>query len=51
MTEKVTSEVTEKVASATMIEVAKNALKNGLSDEIIIQITGLNILEINKLRT
>ncbi len=51
VTEKVTSEVTEKVASATMIEVAKNALKNGLSDEIIIQITGLNILEINKLRT
>ncbi len=51
VTEKVTSEVTEKVTSATMLEVAKNAIKNGLSDEIITQITGLNILEINKLRT
>ena len=50
VTEKVTSEVTEKVTSETMIEVAKNAIKNGLSDEIIIQITNLSILEIKKLR-
>ncbi len=51
ITEKVTSEVTEKVTSETTIEIARNAIKNGLSDEIIAQITGLNLEQIKQIHT